>query len=209
MFHTEALCRCAGEGRFLWSAGSTSAGSSYECELGGGAVRKKSVRVRFIRPGSRVDSIRSVSEIGTILRNRRIDFNGPGCETRRNLRGAIVNELSVSPQWLGLCGLWQGLLGRFSLRAGEPRFIFPVFLFLGRCRERENPLGTGVQGIKVQVKLRGGKVNAEGLLAFMAVLGDQDVGIFVSTGGFTSEAESEARTQGRRKITLVDLEGLL
>ena len=42
----------------------------------------------------------------------------------------------------------------------------------------------------------------------MAVLGDQDVGIFVSTGGFTSEAESETRTQERRKVTLVDLEKL-
>ena len=42
----------------------------------------------------------------------------------------------------------------------------------------------------------------------MAVLGDQDVGIFVSTGGFTSEAESEARTQERRTVTLVNLEKL-
>lgn len=42
----------------------------------------------------------------------------------------------------------------------------------------------------------------------MALLGDQDVGIFVSTGGFTSKAEEEARTQEKRKITLVDLEKL-
>lgn len=42
----------------------------------------------------------------------------------------------------------------------------------------------------------------------MAVLGGQVVGIFVSTGGFASEAESEARTQKRRKVTLVDLERL-
>jgi restriction system protein len=42
----------------------------------------------------------------------------------------------------------------------------------------------------------------------MAVLGDQDVGIFVSTGGFTSDAESEARTQERRTVTLVNLERL-
>jgi restriction system protein len=40
------------------------------------------------------------------------------------------------------------------------------------------------------------------------VLGDQDVGIFVCTGGFTSAAESEARTQEKRKITLVGLERL-
>jgi restriction system protein len=68
-----------------------------------------------------------------------------------------------------------------------------------------DPLGTSVPRIKVQVKRREGKVNAEGLRAFMALLGEQDVGIFVSTGGFTSEAASEARTQERRKVTLIDL----
>jgi restriction system protein len=71
-----------------------------------------------------------------------------------------------------------------------------------------DPLGTSVPRIKVQVKRRTDKVSAEGLRSFMAVLGDQDVGIFVSTGGFTSEAESEARTQERRKVTLIDLEKL-
>jgi len=71
-----------------------------------------------------------------------------------------------------------------------------------------DPLGTSVPRIKVQVKRREDKINAEGLRSFMAVLGDQDVGIFVSTGGFTSEAESEARTQERRKVTLLDLEKL-
>lgn len=71
-----------------------------------------------------------------------------------------------------------------------------------------DPLGTSVPRIKVQVKRRADKISAEGLRAFMAVLSDQDVGIFVSTGGFTSDAESEARTQERRKVTLVDLERL-
>jgi restriction system protein len=71
-----------------------------------------------------------------------------------------------------------------------------------------DPLGTSVPRIKVQVKRRADKISAEGLRSFMAVLGDQDVGIFVSTGGFTSDAESEARTQERRKVTLLDLEKL-
>lgn len=71
-----------------------------------------------------------------------------------------------------------------------------------------DPLGTSVPRIKVQVKRRQDKITAEGLRSFMAVLGDQDVGIFVSTGGFTAEAESEVRTQERRKVTLVDLEKL-
>ncbi len=71
-----------------------------------------------------------------------------------------------------------------------------------------DPLGTSVPRIKVQVKRREDKVNVDGLRSFMALLGDQDVGIFVSTGGFTSDAESEARIQEKRKVTLLDLEKL-
>ena len=43
----------------------------------------------------------------------------------------------------------------------------------------------------------------------MAILAEQDVGIFVSTGGFTSDAEIEARTKETRKLTLIDLEKLV
>jgi len=67
-----------------------------------------------------------------------------------------------------------------------------------------DPLGATQPRIKVQVKRRKDHINAEGLRAFMAVLGDQDVGIFVSTGGFTSDAQLEARTQERRRLTLID-----
>ena len=72
-----------------------------------------------------------------------------------------------------------------------------------------DPLGTSAPRIKVQVKRRADKINVDGLRAFMALLGEQDVGIFVSTGGFTSDAESEARTKETRKLTLVDLEKLV
>ncbi len=71
-----------------------------------------------------------------------------------------------------------------------------------------DPLGTKMPRIKVQVKRRADKISVEGLRSFMAQLGDQDVGIFVSTGGFTSDAETEARTQPTRKVTLLDLEQL-
>lgn len=71
-----------------------------------------------------------------------------------------------------------------------------------------DPLGTQVPRIKVQVKRHADSVNVDGLRSFMALLGDQDVGIFVSTGGFTSAAESEARTQEKRKITLLNMEKL-
>jgi restriction system protein len=72
-----------------------------------------------------------------------------------------------------------------------------------------DPLGTSTPRIKVQVKRRADKINVDGLRSFMALLGEQDVGIFVSTGGFTSDAESEARTKETRKLTLLDLEKLV
>lgn len=71
-----------------------------------------------------------------------------------------------------------------------------------------DPLGTRVPRIKVQVKRRQDKVAVDGLRSFMAVLSDQDVGIFVSTGGFTKDAEAEARQQEKRQLTLVDLQRL-
>jgi len=72
-----------------------------------------------------------------------------------------------------------------------------------------DPLGTKPPRIKVQVKRNTSqKVAVDGLRAFMALLGDDDVGIFVAVGGFTSDAESEARTQEKRRITLINLERL-
>src|ERR1700723_1823249 len=72
-----------------------------------------------------------------------------------------------------------------------------------------DPLGTQNPRIKVQVKRRADAVDVAGLRSFLAVLGDQDVGIFVCTGGFTSEAQSEARTKETRKLTVIDLERLV
>ena len=42
----------------------------------------------------------------------------------------------------------------------------------------------------------------------MSVLGTDDLGLFVSSGGFTSDAKDESRTQERRKVTLLDLENI-
>jgi restriction system protein len=71
-----------------------------------------------------------------------------------------------------------------------------------------DPLGASIPRIKVQVKRREQPIPVEGLRAFFAVLGADDLGIFVSSGGFTSDAKDEARTQERRKVTLLDLENL-
>jgi restriction system protein len=73
-----------------------------------------------------------------------------------------------------------------------------------------DPLGTTSPRIKVQVKRQPGtKMSVDAIRSFMAVLGDQDVGIFISAGGFTSEAEREARSQEKRRLTLIDLNRLV
>lgn len=67
-----------------------------------------------------------------------------------------------------------------------------------------DPLGLEVPRIKVQVKRCSDRVAVDGVRSFLAILGETDAGIFVSVGGFTSEAEREARGQERRKIMLVN-----
>ena len=69
-----------------------------------------------------------------------------------------------------------------------------------------DPLGTSTHRIKVQVKRREESTTVEGLRSFLSVLGADDVGLFVSAGGFTNDAKDEARSQERRKVTLLDLE---
>jgi len=70
-------------------------------------------------------------------------------------------------------------------------------------------LGTRPPRIKVQVKRMQQAVNVADLRSFMAVLGDDDVGLFVTAGTFTKDAEDEARTQEKRKVTLVNLKRLV
>lgn len=72
-----------------------------------------------------------------------------------------------------------------------------------------DPLGTRPPRIKVQVKRQQQRVAVDGLRSFMALLGADDVGIFVNAGGFTRDAEVEARTQQVRHVTLMDLERLV
>ena len=71
-----------------------------------------------------------------------------------------------------------------------------------------DPIGATPPRIKVQVKRVRAPVSVDGLRAFMAVLADADVGLFVSTGGFTRDALAEARTQEKRRITLIDMSRL-
>ena len=73
-----------------------------------------------------------------------------------------------------------------------------------------DPLGTSSPRIKVQVKRQADtKISRGDLSSFVGTLGNQDVGIFVSAGGFTAEAEREARSQEQRRVTLIDLDRLV
>jgi restriction system protein len=72
-----------------------------------------------------------------------------------------------------------------------------------------DPLGTKPPRLKVQVKRVGHKIDIDGLKSFLAIVNEDDVGLFVSTGGFTRDAEQFARSQERRKVTLIDSEKLL
>lgn len=71
-----------------------------------------------------------------------------------------------------------------------------------------DPLGAKGPRIKVQVKRLGSKVDVGDLRSFMAVLGDDEVGIYVAASGFTRDAERDARREQKRKLTLIDLGGL-
>jgi restriction system protein len=72
-----------------------------------------------------------------------------------------------------------------------------------------DPLGTKPPRIKVQVKRRKDNIAVDELRSFLAVPGDDDVGLFVTTGRFTRDAHDEVRLQARRKITLIDRERLV
>ncbi|MDZ7391311.1 MAG: Mrr restriction system protein [candidate division KSB1 bacterium] len=71
-----------------------------------------------------------------------------------------------------------------------------------------DPLGIQGPRIKVQVKRRSDKTTIDGVRSLLALLGEGDVGLFISTGGFTREAEDEARRQEKRRIILLDLNRL-
>ena len=73
-----------------------------------------------------------------------------------------------------------------------------------------DPLGTSTPRIKVQVKRQvDTKIGRDGISSFVGTLGSNDVGIYVSAGGFTAEAEREARSQEQRHLTLIDLDRLV
>ena len=66
-----------------------------------------------------------------------------------------------------------------------------------------DPMGTGGPRVKAQVKREQAKTSATTLRAFYSVLHPGDIGVFVTLGGFTSDAVIEARNEARQ-IRLID-----
>ena len=66
-----------------------------------------------------------------------------------------------------------------------------------------DPLGSKGPRIKVQVKRERDKTSATTLRAFFSTLHGDDIGVFVTLGGFTTDAEVEARNEIRR-VRLID-----
>jgi restriction system protein len=73
---------------------------------------------------------------------------------------------------------------------------------------QSDPLGVGSPRIKVQVKRSGDRMSVRDIRSFLAVLAEGDVGLFVASGGFTKDAEDEARNQEKRRVMLLDLRRL-
>lgn len=72
-----------------------------------------------------------------------------------------------------------------------------------------DPLGTTGPRIKGQVKRRNDKTGADELRSFIALLGTHDVGVFISLAGFSPDAQSLARNQEIRRVTLLAFSDLL
>jgi len=68
-----------------------------------------------------------------------------------------------------------------------------------------DPLGVVGPKIKVQVKRHKGKVDAAELRAFVGLLTDSDVGLFINLGGFTRNAEQEMRDHQSKRVMLIDM----
>jgi restriction system protein len=72
-----------------------------------------------------------------------------------------------------------------------------------------DPLGVHGPRIKGQVKRRAeNRVSEEELRSFLSLIEPSDVGVYISLGGFTRDAEGLARRSSRR-VTLIDGDGLL
>jgi restriction system protein len=69
-----------------------------------------------------------------------------------------------------------------------------------------DPIGATSYRILVQVKHKGQPVTLEGMKSFLSVLGPNDFGLLMSTGGFTRDVTEQMSSQTYIKINAMDLE---
>jgi restriction system protein len=69
-----------------------------------------------------------------------------------------------------------------------------------------DPIGARPPRILVQVRHKGQPVTLEGLTGFLSLLGANDYGLFISSGGFTRDVLQEIRLDPTQRTTLLDLE---
>lgn len=72
-----------------------------------------------------------------------------------------------------------------------------------------DPLGATARRLKVQVTQGDRPVDIARVRSFLAVLHEDDIGVFVSLRGFTRDAEEFARVRARRRLSLLDLDVLV
>jgi restriction system protein len=71
-----------------------------------------------------------------------------------------------------------------------------------------DPIGAKGLRILTQISHKGQAVTMEGLKSFSSILSAGDYGLFVATGGFTSDVMEQIGLGVFKRITLVDMEGL-
>lgn len=104
----------------------------------------------------------------------------------QNLIGALLEGMSYHVSWISPPGKDGGM---------------DIVAF-------QDPLGATGRRVKVQVKRRADKAGADSLRAFLGVLSENDIGLYVCTSGFSLDAERAARESESRRITLLDAKGL-
>ena len=72
-----------------------------------------------------------------------------------------------------------------------------------------DPLGSVAPRIRVQVKHRDSSATQPEIQQLHGLLRDSDVGIFVSSGGFTADAKNWVRNSARQHIEIIDFDKLI
>ncbi len=69
-----------------------------------------------------------------------------------------------------------------------------------------DPLGTRSPRLKVQVKHSDRILDSDDLQSFTTLIGSNDMGLLVSTGGFTNETRQAALSHAQLRLTLIDMD---